>query len=57
MREQATALMERYCDGDGAAFREFYALTAPRLLAYLMCLVRDRSAAEELCSRHSSSCT
>jgi RNA polymerase sigma factor (sigma-70 family) len=48
MVEDATALMERYCDGDASAFRALYALTAPRILAYLMCLVRDRAAAEEL---------
>ena len=40
--------MERYCASDAAAFRALYALTAPRLLAYLMCLIRDRPSAEEL---------
>jgi RNA polymerase sigma-70 factor (ECF subfamily) len=40
--------MGRYCDGDTAAFRALYALTAPRLLAYLLSLVRNRDAAEEI---------
>jgi RNA polymerase sigma-70 factor (ECF subfamily) len=48
MGDDAIALMERYCDGDASAFRALYALTASRLLAYLMCLVRDRPTAEEL---------
>jgi RNA polymerase sigma-70 factor (ECF subfamily) len=40
--------MARYCDGDDRAFRALYALAAPRLFAYLTCLVRDRSLADEL---------
>jgi RNA polymerase sigma-70 factor (ECF subfamily) len=48
MGDDATALMGRYCDGDASAFRALYALTAPRLLAYVMCLVRHRATAEEL---------
>jgi RNA polymerase sigma factor (sigma-70 family) len=45
---EAIAAMERYCEGDGAAFRELYALTAPRLFSYVLCLVRDRALSEEL---------
>ncbi len=41
-------LMVDYCAGNEAAFRELYALAAPRLLAYLICLARDRSTAEEI---------
>jgi RNA polymerase sigma-70 factor (ECF subfamily) len=48
MADDAAALMERYCDGDTSAFRALYALAAPRLLAYLTCLTRDRPLAEEL---------
>lgn len=40
--------MERYCDGDAAAFRDLYALTAPRLLSYLLRMARDRAMAEDL---------
>jgi RNA polymerase sigma-70 factor (ECF subfamily) len=48
MEDEAAALMGRYCDGDASAFRALYALAAPRLLAYLTCLTRDRALAEEL---------
>jgi RNA polymerase sigma-70 factor (ECF subfamily) len=48
MGDDAAALMERYCDGDASAFRGLYAVAAPRLLGYLMCLTRDRAMAEEL---------
>jgi len=48
MRDEAAALMERYCDGDASAFRALYALAAPRLLGYLTCLTRDRVLGEEL---------
>ncbi len=41
-------LMERYIDGDAGAFRQLYALVAPRLLGYLTKLARDRSVAEDL---------
>jgi RNA polymerase sigma-70 factor (ECF subfamily) len=40
--------MARYCDGDVAAFRELYAAAAPRLLAYLRCILRDRATAEDV---------
>jgi RNA polymerase sigma-70 factor (ECF subfamily) len=41
-------LMARYCDGDASAFRELYALVAPRLLGYLMKMARQRAVAEDL---------
>jgi RNA polymerase sigma-70 factor (ECF subfamily) len=41
-------LMARYCDGDVGAFEALYAAVAPRLLAYLVGLVADRAAAEDL---------
>ncbi len=44
----AIALMGRYCDGEAAAFHELYALVAPRLLGYLVGLIGDRAAAEDL---------
>jgi len=47
-RVRPADLMEKYCGGSDAAFRELYALTAPRLLAYLVCLARDRTTAEEV---------
>jgi RNA polymerase sigma-70 factor (ECF subfamily) len=44
----AVALMGRYCDGDSAAFHSLYSLVAPRLLGYLMGLIGERAAAEDL---------
>ena len=41
-------LMQRYCDGDQAGFRELYDLVAPKILAYLSSLTRDRPSAEDL---------
>ncbi len=41
-------LMLRYCDGDAQAFRELYALVAPRLLGYLAKMTHDRAVAEDL---------
>jgi RNA polymerase sigma-70 factor (ECF subfamily) len=41
-------LMNRYCDGDAAAFRLLYALLAPRILGYLVALIADRPLAEDL---------
>src|SRR3954465_8305650 len=41
-------LMQRYCDGDPGAFRELYALVAPRLLGYLVKMTRDRALADDL---------
>jgi RNA polymerase sigma-70 factor (ECF subfamily) len=40
--------MGRYCRGDAAAFHRLYALLAPRLLAYLFGLLRDKAAAEDI---------
>lgn len=40
--------MGRYCDGDADAFRRLYARLAPRLLGYLLRMVRERSTAEDL---------
>jgi RNA polymerase sigma-70 factor (ECF subfamily) len=47
MTEEAE-LMQRYCDGDAAAFRELYAVLAPRLLGYLMKMTRERALADDL---------
>jgi RNA polymerase sigma-70 factor (ECF subfamily) len=40
--------MERYVDGDAAAFDALYRQTAPRLLGYLLRLTRSRERAEDL---------
>ncbi|HEX4417118.1 MAG TPA: RNA polymerase sigma factor [Kofleriaceae bacterium] len=40
--------MQRYCDGDAGAFRELYALVAPRLLGYLLKMSRERALADDL---------
>jgi len=45
---EAKDLMQRYCDGDAGAFRELYALLAPRLLGYLVRMARERALAEDL---------
>src|SRR3954451_3055034 len=45
---EAMELMQRYCDGDAGAFRELYALVAPRLLGYLLKLTRERALADDL---------
>jgi RNA polymerase sigma-70 factor, ECF subfamily len=44
----AKDLMARYCDGDASAFRELYAVVAPRLLGYLVRMTRERAVAEDL---------
>jgi RNA polymerase sigma-70 factor (ECF subfamily) len=41
-------LMQRYQDGDAHAFRELYALVAPRLFGYLVKLTRSRALADDL---------
>ena len=41
-------LMERYVEGDAAAFRELYAAVAPKLLGYLARMTRDRATADDL---------
>src|SRR5512140_899695 len=45
---EAKDLMTRYCDGDAQAFRELYALVAPRLLGYLVKMTRTRALADDL---------
>jgi len=45
---EAALVMARYCRGEAAAFQRLYALMAPRLLAYLVGLVRDKAAAEDI---------
>ena len=42
------AAMERYANGDEAAFAEVYDALAPRLLGYLRKTTRDENAAEDL---------
>ena len=44
----AKDLMQRYCDGEAGAFRELYALVAPRLLGYLLKMARERALADDL---------
>jgi RNA polymerase sigma-70 factor (ECF subfamily) len=44
----ARDLMQRYCDGHAGAFRELYALVAPRLLGYLLKMTRERALADDL---------
>lgn len=41
-------LMQRYCDGDASAFRELYALVAPKLYGYLVKMARSRALADDL---------
>jgi RNA polymerase sigma factor (sigma-70 family) len=45
---EAAEIMARYCRGETAAFHRLYALLAPRLLAYLFGLLRDKAAAEDI---------
>jgi RNA polymerase sigma-70 factor (ECF subfamily) len=45
---EAAEVMARYCRGEAAAFQRLYALMAPRLLAYLLGLLRDKAAAEDI---------
>ena len=44
----AKELMARYCDGDASAFRELYAVVAPRLFGYLVKMARHRALADDL---------
>jgi RNA polymerase sigma-70 factor, ECF subfamily len=44
----AKDLMARYVRGDASAFRELYALVAPRLYGYLVKLARHRALADDL---------
>lgn len=45
---EARELMQRYCDGEASAFRELYALVAPKLLGYLVKMARQRALADDL---------
>jgi RNA polymerase sigma-70 factor (ECF subfamily) len=45
---EAAEVMARYCRGDAAGFHRLYQRLAPRLLAYLLGLVRDKAAAEDI---------
>jgi RNA polymerase sigma-70 factor (ECF subfamily) len=47
-KPRANAAMERYAEGDDAAFSDLYALLAPRLQAFLWRRTRNASRAEEL---------
>src|SRR5262249_13145260 len=44
----ARELMQRYCDGDASAFRELYAVVAPKLYGYLVKMARQRALADDL---------
>src|SRR6185295_14928555 len=44
----ADAAMERYANGDSAAFAEVYDAVAPRLLRYLRKATRDAALSEDL---------
>jgi RNA polymerase sigma-70 factor (ECF subfamily) len=46
--EAASAAMERYAQGDSAAFGELYDLLQPRLYGYLLGKARDAAVAEDL---------
>ena len=46
--QEASQVMNRYCQGERAAFQRLYALLAPRILAYLWGLIGDKAAAEDL---------
>ena len=48
MPAEEAALMQRYCAGEQAAFHALYDRLAPRLLGYLVGLVGERAAAEDL---------
>lgn len=47
-RIKLDALMVRASDGDSNAFRQFYDLTAPAILAFLMRMLPNRHAAEDV---------
>lgn len=40
--------MARYVDGDASAFRELYAVVAPKLYGYLVKMARSRAVADDL---------
>src|SRR5215510_8997340 len=45
---EACNAMGRYCDGEAAAFHLLYAMLAPRVLGYLIGLLGDKAAAEDV---------
>ena len=45
---EAAEVMTRYCAGESAAFHRLYALLAPRILAYLWGLIREKATADDL---------
>jgi RNA polymerase sigma-70 factor (ECF subfamily) len=47
-RAALTAAMDRYADGDAAAFPDLYDLVAPRLEAFFLRGTRDRGRAQDL---------
>ncbi len=47
-REVASRAMDRYADGDDAAFGEVYDFLAPRLFGFLLRQTRESAAAEDL---------
>lgn len=47
-RKNLDALLKRAGAGDAAAFRRFYDLTAPAILAFLLKMLPDRHAAEDV---------
>jgi RNA polymerase sigma-70 factor (ECF subfamily) len=47
-RRALNAAMDRYAEGDDAAFAEVYDLLAPRLLAYFQRLLGDHQRAEDI---------
>ncbi len=47
-RSPLTAAMDRYADGDAAAFQDVYDLVAARLEAFFLRSTRDRGAAQDL---------
>lgn len=47
-RKQLDTLMLRAGEGDSVAFRQFYDLTSPAILAFLLRMLPDRHAAEDV---------
>lgn len=48
MSDELVTLMQRYVDGDAQAFEELYAAVGPQVHRYLLRMVRDRAAADDL---------
>jgi RNA polymerase sigma-70 factor (ECF subfamily) len=48
MSDELVTLMHRYVDGDASAFEELYSSVGPQVHRYLMRMVRDRAAADDL---------